>query len=316
MPVFDNMNRTYSPSVAPAITQYHERAAMKNIGPEIVHNRDAQKRTLPEGNGKTVWFRRYTPFAAITTPLAEGVTPDGQTLEATEFSVTVKPYGGHVELSDEMQFYMLDDMHRQTNQLLSDQAALSLDTISRNALNAGMNVQYVGTNAARGTITKADVLTYLEIKKAVRTLKRRNCKPFSDGFYHSIVHTDVVYDLTSDKEHWIDVATYQDKQKIEKYELGCAYKVKFYESTNAMVFKPQTYIIGVTAQIVASADFDSATRCLTTAATITPDEARALCGLLVNVEYTSSGTKYVTPMCIERVDADQKKIYLDRKSVV
>ena len=145
MPVFDNLNMTTSPGVAPSVIQYYERTLLRNMQPEMLHNRDAQRRTLPMNNGKRVVFRRFTPFGAITTPLAEGVTPKGQTLRETAFTAMVKPYGGHVELTDEMNFYMLDNMHQETATLLSDQAALSLDTISRNALNAGMNVQYVGS---------------------------------------------------------------------------------------------------------------------------------------------------------------------------
>lgn len=309
MPAFNKMNYTYSKGVAPAVQKFYERAALRNVSPELIHSRDAQKRTLPENNGRSVTFHRYTPFPAITEPLVEGVTPEGQTLEMTEFSVTVKPYGGFVAATDEMQWTLIDNMHLQAATLLSDQAALSLDTISRNAMHTGTNVQYVGANTSRGTITAENKLDYLEIKKAVRTLRRRNCKPFSDGFYHAIVHPDVVFDLTSDKTHWIDVATYQDKQKIEKYELGCAYKVKFFESTNAMVFKPQTYIFGTTAQIVASA-FDKDRRVITTATQFTADEARALTGLLVNVQYTSGGNTYTAPMCVEAVDYEKSEILL------
>lgn len=308
MPVFDNLNYTTSPGVAPSVIQYYERTLLRNMQPEMLHNRDAQRRTLPMNNGKRVVFRRFTPFGAITTPLAEGVTPKGQTLRETAFTAMVKPYGGHVELTDEMNFYMLDNMHQETATLLSDQAALSLDTISRNALNAGMNVQYVGSNTTRGTIAATDKLTYADIKKAVRTLKRNNVKPFPDGYYHAIVHPDVVHDLTGD-EMWIDVTKYQSKQQVDRYELGCAYRVKFYESTNAMVFRPQTYIYGTTSEIVASANFDAEKKCLTVSSAITEDDARAMTGMMVNVQYTSSSTNYVTPMCIERVDAAEKKIY-------
>ena len=241
MAVFDNLNKTYSPGVAPSVVEYYERSLLENMKPEMVHNRDAQKRTLPEHNGKTVKFRRFTPFAAITEPLAEGVTPAGQTLTETAFTAMVKPYGGHVELTDEINFYLLDNMHQETAKLLADQAALSLDTISRNALNAGMNVQYANSKTSRGALASTDKLTFAEIKTAVRNLKRKNVKPFADGFYHAIVHPDVVHDLTADTM-WVDVAKYQDKVKTERYELGTIYKVKFFESTNAMVFKAQTYI--------------------------------------------------------------------------
>ena len=308
MAVFDNLNYTYSAGVSPSVIQFYERTLLENMKPEMVHARDAQMRTLPLHNGKTVNFRRFTPFGAITTPLAEGVTPAGQTLEETAFTVMVKPYGGHVETTDELDLYMLDDMHQETARLLADQAALSLDTISRDALNAGMNVQYAGTNTTRGTITAEDILTYADIKKAVRTLKRRNVKPFADGFYHAIVHPDVVHDLTSDKM-WVDVATYQNKQAIEAHELGCIYKVKFFESTNAKTFTPETYIYGTTAALTASANFDVANKCMTVSASITPDEAREMTGKLVNVQYTLNSTAYVTPMCIERVDYAAKKVY-------
>jgi N4-gp56 family major capsid protein len=307
MAVFDNLNKTYSPGVAPSVVEYYERSLLENMKPEMVHNRDAQKRTLPEHNGKTVKFRRFTPFAAITEPLAEGVTPAGQTLTETAFTAMVKPYGGHVELTDEINFYLLDNMHQETAKLLGDQAALSLDTISRNALNAGMNVQYANSKTSRGALASTDKLTFAEIKTAVRNLKRKNVKPFADGFYHAIVHPDVVHDLTADTM-WVDVAKYQDKVKTERYELGTIYKVKFFESTNAMVFKAQTYIYGTKASLTATA-FDAATKCMTVSDSISEDDARAMTGLLVNVQITKSSVDSVTPMCIERVDATNKKVY-------
>ena len=307
MAVFDNLNETYSPGVAPSVVEYYERSLLENMKPEMVHNRDAQKRTLPEHNGKTVKFRRFTPFAAITEPLAEGVTPAGQTLTETAFTAMVKPYGGHVELTDEINFYLLDNMHQETAKLLADQAALSLDTISRNALNAGMNVQYANSKTSRGALASTDKLTFAEIKTAVRNLKRKNVKPFADGFYHAIVHPDVVHDLTADTM-WVDVAKYQDKVKTERYELGTIYKVKFFESTNAMVFKAQTYIYGTKASLTATA-FDAATKCMTVSDSISEDDARAMTGLLVNVQITKSSANSVTPMCIERVDATNKKVY-------
>lgn len=309
MPVFDNLNYTYSPGVAPAVVQYYERTLLENMKPEMVHARDAQKRSLPLNNGKRVQFRRFTPFDAITTPLAEGVTPAGQTLVETAFTAMVKPYGGHVELTDEMDFYMLDNMHQETARLLADQAALSLDTISRDAENAGMNVQYVGSNTARGTISASDKLTYAEIKKAVRTLRRNNVRPFADGYYHAIVHPDTVYDLTSDAM-WVDVSKYQDKQKVEKYELGTIYKVKFFESTNAKVFKAETYLTGTIADITATSNFNATDRSFGYSASITEDQARAMTGKLVNVQYTKSSTNYTVPACIERIDAAAKKVYL------
>ena len=307
MAVFDNLNYSYSPGVAPSVVQYYHRSFLPNVKPEMVHNRDAQRQVLPQHNGKTVTFRRMTSLPAITTPLVEGVTPEGQAMVETAFTVMVKPYGGHIEVTDELNFYLLNDKHQQAVTLLSDQASLSLDTISRNAINAGLNVQYAGSNTSRSTITAADKLTYQDIKKAVRTLRRANAKPFADGFFHGITHTDVYFDLTSD-DMWIDVAKYQDKGRVDKYELGTIYKVKMFESTNAMVFTAQTEIVKGIASIAASANFDAEKREMAYNVAIDNDTARALTGLMVNVQYTANSTKYTTPMCIESVDVVAKKI--------
>ena len=299
MALFDNMNLTTSQGVAPGVVDYYERTLIENVRPEMVHGRDAQKRLLPEHNGKHVQFRRMIPYEACIEPLKEGVTPDGQEIRQTAFTAMVKPYGRHVELTDELNFYQLDNMHQEVAKLLSDQAVLSLDTICRDAINAGMNVQYAGKKAGRTAITAADKLTPEEIKQAVRTLRRNNCQPFEDGFYHAIVHPDAIYDLTAD-EQWIDVAKYQDKEKIERYELGCMYKVKFFESTNAKVFKTENYLYGTTAALTV-ATVDAAGRCITVAESLTTDAARELTGKLVLV-----GTE---PMCVDRVDAANKKVY-------
>lgn len=295
MAIFDKMNVTTGSGVAPGVVDYYERTLIENARPEMVHGRDAQKRLLPEHNGKHVQFRRMIPYEACTEPLKEGVTPDGQEIRQTAFTAMVKPYGRHVELTDEMNFYQLDNMHQEVARLLADQAALSLDTICRDALCSGMNVQYAGGRESRSEITSADKLTAAEIKKAVRTLRRNNCQPFEDGFYHAIVHPDAIYDLTAD-EQWIDVAKYQDKEKIERYELGCMYKVKFFESPNAKVFKAENYLCG-TIDAVNMVSLDAEKRCMTVNQTFTGDEARELTGKMVEVDGE--------PLCVERVEGNR-----------
>ena len=295
MALFDNMNLTTSQGVAPGVVDYYERTLIENVRPEMVHGRDAQKRLLPEHNGKHVQFRRMIPYEACVEPLKEGVTPDGQEIKQTAFTAMVKPYGRHVELTDEMNFYQLDNMHQEVAKLLSDQAVLSLDTICRDALCAGMNVQYVGGKTGRSQITSGDKLTPEEIKKAVRTLRRNNCQPFEDGFYHAIVHPDAIYDLTAD-EQWIDVAKYQDKDKIERYELGCMYKVKFFESTNAKVFKQDSVLFGAVGELT-MVSLDAQKRAMTIAETLSSEEARELNGKMVQVDGV--------PMCVERADKQQ-----------
>ena len=49
-----NTNYTYDAGVAPSVIKFYERNFMKEVMPELIHNRDAQKRSLPLNNGKTI----------------------------------------------------------------------------------------------------------------------------------------------------------------------------------------------------------------------------------------------------------------------
>ena len=312
MAVYDNINVSYQGSLAPTMLEsYLQRRALKNVEPNLGYMKDAQMIEQPKGNGKHVKFFRYTELPAITKPLYEGVTPDGQKLEETAFSVMTKNYGGYMAYTDELDLWHVDSKTQAISDRLNRQAQLSIDTVGRDAICAGLNVMYPGSVTARASLTKSNIITYALVKKAVRNLKRKGAQPFADGFFHAKIDQDTYYDLTQD-QHWNDVSTYQDDGRVQKYELGNIYKVKFFEVDNGKVFKNETYLYGSVAALTAYADFNATERSMIVTATMTEDEARELTGKMVYVQYTKSLTDYVTPMCIERVypsaTANQTKI--------
>lgn len=310
MAVFDNINATYSAGVAPSVIQYYERKLLDHVRNNHVYGMDLQKRSLPAHNGKRVQFRKWVPFEANDTPLKEGITPDGQTLRMTDLYATIKPYGQYVALTDETDWALLDNVHKGASELLSEQALDTIELVTQKALAGGSNVQYASYNGntptARGSITANHILTYAEIKKAVRTLKKNGAKPFADGFYHAIVGPETVYDLTSDAM-WVDVAKYQDKSAVQKYELGTIYKVKFFESSMPIKFTAESYLYGTTASL-ALTGWNATTRVATVAKTSlgATDDAvdyaiRCLSGKMVNLYDTSASAVAVT-CYIDKID--------------
>jgi hypothetical protein len=159
---------------------------------------------------------------------------------------------------------------------------------------------------SRAGIGASNVITYALIKRAVLQLKKKGAQPFPDGYYHAKVSHETYFDLTQDS-HWIDVATYQNDTRVQKYELGTIYKVKFFEMDNGKTFSNETYLYGTKADLTATA-FNASTRTMTVSDTITEDEARELTGKLVYVQYTKSEVDYVTPMCVEEVNAGAKTV--------
>ena len=251
----------------------------------------------PLHNGKHVKFFRYTELPAVTKPLYEGVTPTGQALTETAFTVMTKPYGAHMEYTDELDLFHVDSKTQAMSDRLNRQAALSIDTVGRDAICAGLNVMYPSGITARGSITASNIITYAMIKKAVRNLKKKGAQPFADGFFHAKIDHETYYDQSGDS-HWIAVAQYQNDRRVQKYELGTIYNVKFFEVDNGKVFTDETYLYGTTAELTMYGTYDATNRTMTIAETMTEDVARELTGKMVYVVYSST---YKTPMCIERI---------------
>ena len=121
---------------------YYEKRLIDNAEPNLVHDQFGDKYPIPEGSGKTIEFRRYSPLPKALTAITEGVTPDGQSLRVTVVEATVAQYGGYVEMTDLLLLSAVDNNLCMATKLLGAQAGRTLDTISREVLAGGTNVQY------------------------------------------------------------------------------------------------------------------------------------------------------------------------------
>ena len=235
-----NLNTTAQAGLLAGQPQrYYDRKLLENVSPKLVHYMYGQKRPLPTQNGKIIQFRKYTPFQPHTTALIEGVVPDGQTMTMTEVVATLEQYGGFVALSDKLSLTQLDPVIAAAVEMMSDQCAITIDTLVRDAMHAGTNVMYGGTRTSRASLTAADKLTSKDIRKAVRLLKKNRAKKFdrpgNRGYFVAIVGPDATYDLQDDPD-WKAVASYQSAEKIYDGEIGKLYGVVFVETTEAKIF--------------------------------------------------------------------------------
>ena len=262
--------------------------------PMLVHDQFGQKHPIPKAGGKTIEFRKYDPLPKALTPLSEGVTPAGQKLNMGVITATVDQYGGFVELSDMLMLTAIDNNLVQATKLLGSQAGRTLDTITREVLAGGTNVQYadgqVDTRAAlvggNSDSTKNHYLTVDAVRRAVRFLKVMNA-PKINGYYAGIIHPDVAYDLMSDPK-WVNVKTYSDPEGIYEGEIGRIEGVRFVESSEAKVFHAADLTAGSRTLTVASVSG----KAITVDETLTAADQAAIKGrkvLVKGVVYTVSG---------------------------
>ena len=236
-------NTTADAGLSGEMKTFYSDYLIDNAEPELIHDQFGQTRPLPKHGGKIIEFRKYDPLPKALTPLTEGVTPTGQKLSMSTVTATVQQYGGFVELSDILLLTAVDDNLVEATRLLGSQAGRTLDTITREVLNGGTNVQYaegqvtsradlVGGSAAAGD---NHYLTVDAIRKAVRFLKVMNA-PRIKGNYVGIIHPDCSYDLMNDPK-WVNVKSYSDPEGIYEGEIGRIEGVRFVETSEAKVFE-------------------------------------------------------------------------------
>lgn len=234
-----NTMTTETSTLSAEMKIFYDDCLLDNAKPNLVHDQFGQKRPIPKGKGKTIEFRRYKTLPKALTPLTEGVTPDPNSMTVTTKTATVKQYGDWISLSDVLLLTAIDNNLAEAVALLGDQAGRTLDTITREVINAGTNVLYApkGNTAvtAREDIDGTSLVTLQLVMKAAAILKGANATPFDRDFV-AVVHPYVAYDLMMDPK-WEEWNKYTTAEKMFDGELGRIGRVRFVESTEAKIWE-------------------------------------------------------------------------------
>ena len=239
----NELQTTLLPGLSAEMKTFYDMTLIDEAQASLVHDQFGQKRPIPKGGGKTIEFRKFAALAKATTPLTEGVTPDGKGLTVTTITATVNQYGDYITQSDVLELTSLDNTILEATKLLGRQAGLTLDTLVRNVLQSGTNVTYCPKVAADGAETavtsRANLdntcqLTVKVIQQVVAKLRAQNT-PTIGGKYVAIIHPYVAYDLMRDPE-WIDAHKYAKPDNLYEGEIGEVAGVRFVQTSEAKIY--------------------------------------------------------------------------------
>ena len=239
-------NTTGSSGMSAEMKTFYERRLIDQALPALVHDQFGDSYPIPANNGKTIEFRKYDALPKATTPLTEGVTPEGQALTVTTVTAEVHQYGGWVPLTDMVQMTTIDNNVVQATSVLASQSGRTMDTIVRDILCGGTNVIYapkIGTGGAETPVTSragldaTAQLTVDLIDQAVAQLKVQNADPIGSagGSYVAIIHPYAAYDIKKDP-NWVEAHKYASPEEIFEGEIGKIEGCRFVESTEAKIF--------------------------------------------------------------------------------
>ena len=239
-----NQNTTGASGMSAEMKTFYEKRLIDQAEPALVHDQFGDPYPIPANGGKNIEFRKYDSLPKATTPLTEGVTPDGQTMNVSTVTAEVKQYGGWVPITDTLQLTAIDNNIVQATKIIASQAGRTLDTIVRDVLTGGTNVIYapkIGEGGAetavtsRATLDATCQLTSDLIARAATQLKAMNADPIGTSFV-GIIHPYVAYELRRDPD-WIDVHKYAQPDEIYNGEIGTLHGVRFVETSEAKIWK-------------------------------------------------------------------------------
>ena len=219
------------------------------------------QREMPQNSTDTLVFRRTLPFGASTagttienssryvgTPditasnfvLAEGVTPNSNTISFQDVSVQLQQYGVLFKYSSKTEQLYEDDIPGEMVKLTGETLAEVMEMVRYGVLKAGSTVIYAN-GSSRSAVNTAISLN--AIRKAARTLESNRCRRVTSRLapgvnfgtravqpaYVVFCHTDAVSDIRN-LPGFTRVEEYGSFKPIHDREIGACEDFRFVSS--------------------------------------------------------------------------------------
>ena len=231
-------------SISPRVAAYAVAKLLKRAIPYLCIEKFGQAYPIPQKNTTVAKFRRFNALPINDVPLTEGITPDGTPMTVSDYTAQLQQYGDFIEITDVVLDTSDDPVMEQATEILSEQAAQSIEAMRFNIIVAGTNVQYANGTSRSAVNTN---LTLALQRGATRALARQNARHITNiirstpdygtqqvaASYIALVHPDLENDIRN-------LAGYTP---IEKYgsmtpwenEIGKVEQVRYLSST---IFAP------------------------------------------------------------------------------
>lgn len=213
---------------------YYDKVFLDRARVELRHDFGAQLKSVPMNSGTVVRFSRFSPLAVITSALSEATNPAEVAMTSTQVSATLAEYGNVTNVGSLFSMTQLDVGLAEHVSVHGQNAGESIDQLIRTELYSGATLQLpagVNENTSTSGIKTSDAFTGVEIRRAVRTLKKNKAQKFENGYYRGIIGPDTAYDLFGNSE-WLDAHRYTTSDAIERGVVGKLHGVEFVETNN------------------------------------------------------------------------------------
>jgi N4-gp56 family major capsid protein len=168
-------------SVVAADHKFFQKVFLENFYSQITPANYGMKYVIPSNSSRVAVWKFWDDVSAKTTPLTEGVTPVGDSLQLNRKEVEVLQYGNFFEFTDRALDEGIESAWAYGSEASGQQAALTETEIVYTALQGGTNVIYSGVgNLATIDVAAGDILTTANLDSAISTLRKAHAKKINE----------------------------------------------------------------------------------------------------------------------------------------
>ncbi len=183
-------NLTTSAGLPHVQVTYYKKKALDRLQKKFLFRNACMSDMIPKQEGRTVQWFRYFNLSANTTPSAEGTVGTGISPTSRVVSATVSQYTAFLTISDFLADTAIDPLVENHADLLGYQAGLSVDTITRNVIDA--------ESSSTNQTLLGSYFRVADLRNARHALQAIDVQPMDDGNFYCILHPYVSYDLVND----------------------------------------------------------------------------------------------------------------------
>ena len=103
-----HLNTTSSQGIQPLYQPVLNRHLISSAKSEMIHHQFGQKAKMEKGKGKIVAWDKMSPLPLAKTPLTEGITPEGTSMNISRVTGIPKQYGAYIATTDQFDFFTSD----------------------------------------------------------------------------------------------------------------------------------------------------------------------------------------------------------------
>lgn len=225
------------------INIHYQRMVLTRVLPAFLYQQFGLDVTMPQHEGDTSKWRRWSNLVDQLTPLTEGEDPTPLLLSKTDITTILKEYGALIKTSSWRDFTGLTDDNQQMANVMLDNMRSTLDSLVRDVLDGAASTTTCSNGVGTATfLNKTDIDIVVTNLEGQNSMKFKPTIPAGAGISTSPIRAAYIGIGDTDQRPRLEavvgfkhVSSYSNQGPIMEHEFGSTSDVRWLLTTKAPV---------------------------------------------------------------------------------